>query len=428
MTPWPVRRLGDIADEGQGEIRTGPFGSQLHRYDYTDSADGVPLVMPLNMVDGRVNSRGIARVSQAKASAMAAHITRAGDVLLSRRGDIGRYCLIDTSTAGALCGTGSLRVSVQGSELMPEYLCFYLQTSAGLHELQGRAVGSTMLNINTSIVRSLQLPVPPLRTQHKIVAFLSAYSDLIENNNRRIQILEEMTQRIYHDWFVDFRYPGHKDAPLVDSELGTIPQGWQSISLGEWCTVVVGSTPSRKIPAYWRDGDVPWINSSQINDLCVVRPTELITKAAYESTSTKMMPIGSTLVAVTGATLGQVSYLAINACGSQNVCGVFAANPAEAPYLYYAITNVIGSIVNRAVGGAQQHINRGIVREALVVKPSESVLAAFYKIAQVSLDEMVSLLCCQETLRATRDVLLPCLISGEIDVTDLNIAMPEEDA
>jgi type I restriction enzyme, S subunit len=118
--------LTEIADESGGEIRTGPFGSQLHRHDYTDVAGGVPVVMPLNMAGGRIDAGGIAKITPAKAFEMSAHITHPGDVLLSRRGDIGRYCLVDAANAGALCGTGSLRVSIQGSSLMPEYLCFYL--------------------------------------------------------------------------------------------------------------------------------------------------------------------------------------------------------------------------------------------------------------------------------------------------------------
>ena len=116
---------------------------------------------------------------------------------------------------------------------MPDYFCLFLETSAGLHELQGKAVGSTMPNINSSIVRSLELPVPPLTTQRKIVGVLSAYGDLIENNNRRIKLLEEMAQRIYREWFVDFRYPGHENVPLMHSELGPIPEGWISGSLRE---------------------------------------------------------------------------------------------------------------------------------------------------------------------------------------------------
>ena len=275
---------------------------------------------------------------------------------------------------------------------------------------------------------SVTVHLPPLLTQHKIAAILSAYDDLIENNDRRVKVLAEMAQRIYREWFVDFRYPGYESVPLVDSELGPVPEGWMAIALGEWANVVVGSTPSRKIPDYWSGGDIPWVNSGQVNDLCVVTATELITRDAYESASTKMMPVGSTLVAVTGATLGQVSYLALSACGSQNVCGVFTDDPLEAAYIYYSISNAIASIANRAMGGAQQHINKGIVQETLVLKPSRSVLSAFCDVSQVFLEEIVSLLRCQTILRETRDLLIPRLISGEIDVTDRDIPVPEATA
>ena len=84
-------------------------------------------------------------------------------------------------------------------------------------------------------------PLPPLPTQRKIAAILSAYDDLIENNNRRIKLLEEMAQRIYREWFVDFRYPGHEDVPLVDSELGPIPKGWNVQPLSDAAQIVTRS-------------------------------------------------------------------------------------------------------------------------------------------------------------------------------------------
>lgn len=225
MTPWPHRAIGDVVDRADGLVQTGPFGSQLHRSDYTEG-EGVPLVMPKDLVAGRINYSSTARVNREKATEMRRHACEPRDVLLARRGDIGRCALVRASDTGVLCGTGCIRVSVQGSDLLPEFLFYFLSSQRGREELEARAVGATMANLSAGAVRLVSVPVPSRETQRKIASVLSAYDDLIENNRRRIEVLDEMAQRIYHEWFVDLRYPGREEAPLAQSELGPIPRGW----------------------------------------------------------------------------------------------------------------------------------------------------------------------------------------------------------
>src|SRR5438552_13347173 len=111
---WPLSELGELVDRSSGLIQTGPFGTQLHSSDYTDDAKGVPLVMPKDMVGGRINFSSIAKVNLTKAEEMNRHTCGAGDVLLARRGDIGRCALVRDDDGKVLCGTGSIRVAVQG--------------------------------------------------------------------------------------------------------------------------------------------------------------------------------------------------------------------------------------------------------------------------------------------------------------------------
>ena len=230
---WPRVPLGEVVDRGSGLIQTGPFGSQLHMSDYTNLQTGIPLIMPKDMVGGRINYGTTALVEPSKAKSMARHSCRTSDVVLARRGDIGRCVFVRPEDAGVLCGTGSLRIAVQGSELDPHFLYYFVSSDAGRAELEGRTVGATMANLSEAAVRAVEVPLPPLAAQRKVSALLAAYDDLIENNNRRIKILEEVAQRIYREWFVDFRFPGHENVPLADSELGLIPSGWSVVSLEE---------------------------------------------------------------------------------------------------------------------------------------------------------------------------------------------------
>ena len=109
-------------------------------------------------------------------------------------------------------------------------------------------------------LRDLEIPLPPLPTQRKIAAILSAYDDLIENNTRRIHILEEMAQALYRQWFVDYKFPGHEEVRMVDSgtELGEVPEGWSVEAIINVVEVLGGGTPSTKVPEYWESGDINW--------------------------------------------------------------------------------------------------------------------------------------------------------------------------
>jgi type I restriction enzyme S subunit len=264
--------------------------------------------------------------------------------------------------------------------------------------------------------------------QRKIAAVLSAYDELIENNNRRIKLLEEMAQRVYREWFVDFRYPGNEGVPLVDSELGLIPEGWKVERIADRFEVVLGGTPSRKNLHYWLNGTVPWINSGQVNRLRVIGASEMITPEALKSSSTKLMPRGTTLLAITGATLGQVSLLEIEACANQSVVGIYDQLGELTEYLYLAIGNSIESIIGAASGGAQQHINQQNVKETLITVPSTEIGAEFQLRVRPLFSLLANLLKANQRLSDCRDLLLPRLVSGEIDVSKLDITMTEATA
>ena len=194
--------LGEICDEVDGIIRTGPFGSQLHKSDYRD--EGLPVIMPKNIINGRIELDGIARIGKDDEFRLREHKLAKGDIVYARRGDIGRCALIRERENGWLCGTGSLRISLGNKIVSPVYLYYYLNHPYIISWIQNQAVGATMPNLNTTIVRSIPISYPPLPTQRKIAAILSAYDDLIENNTRRIQILEAMAQTLYRHWFVDY--------------------------------------------------------------------------------------------------------------------------------------------------------------------------------------------------------------------------------
>ena len=346
------------------------------------------------------------------------------DILLTTEAPLGETCLLRSKEPVALAQRVIL---LRGNPSMIDQRYFFAALRSPLMQdrLRQRATGTTVLGIKQRELRQVEVPTPPLGTQRKIAGILSAYDDLIENNNRRIKILEEMAKRLYKEWFVDFRFPGHEGVSLVDTELGPTPQGWVVSSLGERFDVVLGGTPSRSVARYWDAGTVPSINSSRVNDLRVIEPTELITQEAVDRSNTKLMPKGTTLIAITGATLGQVSRLEIEACANQSVIGVYDPHGVLNEYLFLTIKQNIGRIIGAASGGAQQHINQGDVYDTLIRIPDPDVVNRARTHLEPIFDEQALLLWSLKNLRNTRELLLPRLISGVIDVSNLAITLPE---
>jgi type I restriction enzyme, S subunit len=236
------RTLGDICDEVRGIVQTGPFGSQLHKSDYKD--EGIPVVMPKNIIDDKVSIEEIARIGKEDVERLSQHKLQKGDIVYGRRGDIGRRALTREEQTGWLCGTGCIKISLQNSSILePSFLYYYLGQPEIVSWIYNQAIGATMPNLNTSIIRSIPITYPPLTAQRKITSILSNYDNLIENNTRRIEILEQMAKLIYEEWFVKFRFPGHENVKMVSSELGEIPEGWEVKAFSE----VIDVNPPRRI-------------------------------------------------------------------------------------------------------------------------------------------------------------------------------------
>lgn len=195
MAEWRETTLGEVCDQVDGIIQTGPFGSQLHESDY--SSAGIPVVMPKDIIEGRIATDSVARVSSEHVERLSRHKLRSGDIVYGRRGDIGRQALIRQEQEGWICGTGCLRLSFGESVLNPLFLHYYLRQDDVVSWITNQAVGATMPNLNTGILRTVRVRFPPLPVQRRIAGILSAHDELMENSQRRIRILEDMARALY---------------------------------------------------------------------------------------------------------------------------------------------------------------------------------------------------------------------------------------
>ncbi|MHB1101025.1 MAG: restriction endonuclease subunit S, partial [Burkholderiales bacterium] len=192
-----------------------------------------------------------------------------GDLLFARRSLVlegaGKCSLVVNPQETLTFESSIIRARPNRGVAEPRFL-FYLFTSPlGRAIVASIATRTAVSGIRGSDLMQVGLPLPPLPTQRRIASILSAYDDLIENNQRRIRILEEMARSLYREWFIHFRYPGHESVPLVDSSLGPIPQGWEVKKLGEIAGVNRAQINAKTAPDELRYIDIASVSPGQID-------------------------------------------------------------------------------------------------------------------------------------------------------------------
>ncbi|MET9603174.1 restriction endonuclease subunit S [Streptomyces sp. NPDC006459] len=193
---WQTPTVGALLGGGGG-IQIGPFGSQLHSYEYV--SDGIPVIMPQDIIGRSVSPDKIARVSTRKSRELARHLLVAGDVVLGRRGDLSRCAVVRTENEGWLCGTGCLRIRLDGSRVLPEWLALAYTQDYCQRQIAAMAVGSTMPNINSGIVKNLRVPVLPIEGQSRAISALDAQRVGLSAAELKISKLMHMKQGLVKD-------------------------------------------------------------------------------------------------------------------------------------------------------------------------------------------------------------------------------------
>ena len=278
-------------------------------------------------------------------------------------------------------------------------------------------VGSAVPSLTVPVIEDIDILLPSKATQDKVVSVLKSLDDKIELNRHINDNLEQQAQALFKSWFVDFE--PFKDGKFVESELGRIPEGWRVERLGSVCKCLLGGTPSRNKGEYW-NGKIAWINSGEINEFRITKPSEYITQEGLKKSATKLLPKKTTVLAITGATLGQVSLLEINSCANQSVIGVLENEDIFHEYIYPLIKNRIDDLCSHMTGGAQQHINKNNVEQLEILIPPKKILIEYKRIA-TPIYSLISNICFEsQKISKLRDSLLPRLMSGELKLDKIN--------
>ena len=252
-------------------------------------------------------------------------------------------------------------------------------------------------------------------TQRRVAGILAAYDDLIENNRRRIRLLEQQARLIYEEWFVRFRFPfpGHTRANL---EAG-VPTGWTRRKISEVCDTVGGGTPSTKVPEYW-NGDITWVVPSDVtnNDCLVLLGSgRKITERGLKESSARVVPAG-TILMTSRASVGFFALMDREVATNQGFINIIPHDERMRLYLLFNLMSRVAEIRGNAKGTTYPEINKGRFRAMDIVVPDSALLEKFSNIALDIIRQVRFLKRSMLQLGQARDLLLPRLMNGEIAV------------
>lgn len=416
-------------------VQAQPLGRILDRLiDYRGktpekTASGVKLITAKVIKGGRIEDENHEFIAEENyESWMRRGLPQQWDVLITTEAPLGEVAMLRTTEKIALAQRVILLRA--NSEIADQnYLYQALKSPLVQARLQSRATGTTVLGIKQSELIQVEIPLPDLPVQRRIASILSAYDDLIENNTRRIAILEDVAQRIYEEWFVRFRFPGHGQNQYSDDNL---PSGWMRSKLAEVSKKIgSGATPLGGKSSYKEEG-VALIRSQNIYDYRFVDDglAFLDTEQAAALEAVTIEP-EDVLINITGASVGRCCMAPrrhLPARVNQHVMILRADSELlKAHYLLLTINSPVKKqqlLTYAQTGATREALTKDRLSQFEIILPDQKTLALFEQVAgnALRLCEIIA----EQTakLTACRDLLLPKLISGEIDVSSL----PEPEA
>lgn len=377
---WEKVKLGDIATC----IQPGPFGSQLHNSDY--SKEGTPIIMPKDIVGGAIVHSGLLKVSEEHVKRLSRHQVYEGNLMVARKGDVRKCAYITANENGWMTGSDCLKVVLDESKCYPKFIYYQLRSEHIGRWLEKVSIGATMPSLNTGLLSGIEMMLPPIEIQKQIAGILSVYDDLIENNRKQIKLLEEAARRLYKEWFVDLRFPGHENTKIVDG----VPEGWRRGLLKELISVNYGKD-HKKAPD---DGNIPVYGSGGLMRKC-----------------NKSLFSGEAVLIPRKGSLNNIMYVDETFWTVDTMFYATMKQPHTAVFVYFFVKAF--DMYSMNIGAAVPSMTAKILDAMDVVIPDKETLEKFDKQAKVCFDKIKTLQRQNEQLRKARDLLLPKLVSGE---------------
>lgn len=361
---WPTVSLGEVVD-----LRTGPFGSALHQHDYV--AGGVPLINPTHIRDGRFTPDDAVAVGPEKFRELREFSVDVGDVLMGRRGEMGRCAVVTEAERGWLCGTGSIIVRPT-TKIDPKFLQRFLSAPATARALEGDSVGTTMINLNQKILLALKVALPPLPEQRRIAAILDKADALRAKRREAIAKLDQLLQSVFLDMFGD---------PVTN------PKGWPQTELHHF------ADPSDRVnygvvqPGDQCDGGAHIVRVGDIEGGAISRDNLKQISPEIEAAYIRSRLKGNELLISCVGSIGVVAEVPAWAVGfniARALTRVPLANPRQRPFVREMLrtTGVQRYFAEKTRTVSQPTLNVEFVKAAPVIVPPTDLIENFCSISK----------------------------------------------
>lgn len=322
------------------------------------------------------------------------------------------FCKIWFATREGGCSNDVLVIKAKKT-IEPKFLYYVLSDKNFFNYDTITSKGTKMPRGNKNAIMKYLVPKFSPLTQQKISSILSAYDRLIENNTRRIRLLEQMAENLYKEWFVRFRFPEHEKVEMVNG----LPKGWKIKKVSNVCETMGGGTPTTTNPAYW-GGDIKWVTPSDItskNSLALLKVKGRITEEGLKKSSAKLLP-PYTILMTSRASIGFFGICPDSVCTNQGFISIIPNKETFRMYLLYTFKSRKEEIISNANGSTFLEISKGRFRKMTVLVPPEDILDSFEKKTLLMFKVVLHLEYQNQLLTRQRDLLLPRLMSGKLEV------------
>ena len=375
----PFYRSKEIIESSNGQVISEPLFISQEKYDEIKRNFGVP--QPGDMLLTSVGTIGVP------------YIVKEDDYFYFKDGNLTWFRKFN-------------------NELTSQYLYYWVRSAEGQGVLNNTTIGSSQRALTIASLKGLEIPCPPVNVQHRIVEILSSYDALIENNQKQIKLLEEAAQRLYKEWFVDLRFPGHETTLIIDG----VPAGWSIGEVAGFGEIVTGKTPSTSKEEYY-GGNIPFVKIPDMHNRVFPVTTEVcLSKEGADTQKNKYIPRNSLMVSCI-ATVGLVN-IALEECQTnQQINSVILHNERDLYFLYFTLKQMKDLLDGVGSNGATMtNVNKTKFGKIPVVCPSADMRNAFYEWCDPLFRKIENLSRNIVLLQEARDSLLPKLMNGETEV------------
>jgi len=346
---------------------------------------------------------------------LATMLVEPGDLLFARQSLVlagaGKCSLVKEVDEQTTFESHIIRVRLNNEIAHPEFYYYYFKSPKC--RIRSIVTQGVQAGIRGNDLKGLLVHLPSIAEQIQISLILSAYDDLIENNRRRIQLLEQAARLLYKEWFVHLRFPGHEHTKIQDG----VPEGWEKKRISDVCETVGGGTPSTKVGEYW-DGDITWVVPTDVtknNCLALLDSERKITSKGLRESSAKILP-SETILMTSRASVGFFALMDKEVCTNQGFINIIPWSGSIRMYLLFNLMNRVDEIRNNAKGTTYPEISKGRFREMPIIVPPPLLSEEFGRIAGRIVDQVRCLKKQEVQLSKARDILLPRLMNGEVAV------------